>query len=74
MKITLKKFASDPYKFALKAPLIITVNEEKRFALIPYANYVPQTPVMIEHTEDRPVVIVQDQPSKKRHWYSFLFD
>lgn len=39
MQVTLKKFVDNPYKTIKKAPVIITVNREPRYAIIPYVVY-----------------------------------
>lgn len=39
MRVTLKKFTKNPYPMIKKAPVIITVNREPRYAIIPYVVY-----------------------------------
>lgn len=76
MRVTLKKFADNPYPLIKKAPVIITINREPRYAVVPYIVY-KATFEKTEHTAVHQNTVTQHMQTNppKRHWFlKLLFD
>lgn len=71
MKLTLKKFVKDPYKLIEKAPLVILVNREPKFAIIPYVIYKNNIELIHENTFTQHTEILPPKPHG-RLWRLFF--
>jgi hypothetical protein len=75
MRVSLKKFANDPYKYAKKAPITIMLGDTPTYTLIPYITYKEHFKV-VEEKHNQVVVTPElpiDKPKKPNFLQRILF-
>lgn len=70
MRISLKRFTRDPYKYVKKAPLLLLLGDYPRYAIIPYSEYKKHFIEDIEPQDQAPTIqiISGDKPKRSRLW------